>query len=877
MTSWRPMLRIARRDALRARGRSLLVLLMIALPVLTVTAADVVIHTVEVSGAEALDRRLGAADARVEFPGVKTVLQAPDPDLSGTSLRGEAAVPTTLATASEALGRPVRGVRWREGSIRVNTGNGVTSATATETDLSEPLAEGLFRLVEGRLPEQGNEVVVNSALAERGADIGETLDVAGDAAPMIVGIAESTTYRAHPIAAGPLDSFGFPDSTEKTSTWLVDAGGPVTWQDVRLLNEHGAIVLSRAVIETPPPPSQVPVEDYSSSGDEAVFAVVALIVVMALLELVLLAGPAFAVGARKQQRTLALIAATGGTPRQMRRVVLASAVVLGGVAAAVGVFVGIAAAVAVLPIAQRFSGEWLGPFQVPWLHLVGIAAFGLLSAFLAAVVPAVLAARQDVVSVLAGRRGDGRPSLRSPLLGAALLAAGTATATYGAVARGSGEFYIAGSAVLSVLGMLLLIPVVVTTLARFSRRLPLPIRYAVRDAARHRTRTVPAVAAVAATVVGVVALSIGAASDELESQRTYSPLAIEGTGMVSWHTRKTVDTAPIEEAVHRALPASHVTSVRGITEWSSRNEGESVYVEFRAPDGPRRLLDGSTTLLGSSVLVGDTLPGGLLELDSAQRDAVSQVLAAGGAAVLTSRPVPLDQVSVSARYWSKGESAKPEPGIVVPAVYLEIPGAMAPAQAVVSPQVADRLKLDPANVGLVVEGPISAAAEADIQEAAGAVSPNAHIYVERGYQGDDEAAIVLAVLAAVGAVLMLGGTLTATSLALSDAQPDLATLAAIGAAPRTRRAVAAAYAGTIGLVGALLGAAVGFIPGIAVTYPLTSVTWMKVDAEGRPLPDHFLDIPWLLLGGIVVLLPLLTALLVGLTVRSRLGLAARVE
>ena len=69
---------------------------------------------------------------------------------------------------------------------------------------------------------------------------------------------------------------------------------------------------------------------------------------------------------------------------------------------------------------------------------------------------------------------------------------------------------------------------------------------------------------------------------------------------------------------------------------------------------------------------------------------------------------------------------------------------------------------------------------------------------------------------------MLGGTLTATFLALSDARPDLATLSAVGASPRTRRGVAASYAVVVGLVGAVLGAAVGFIPGIAVTWPLTS-------------------------------------------------------
>ena len=153
-------------------------------------------------------------------------------------------------------------------------------------------------------------------------------------------------------------------------------------------------------------------------------AVVVLIVMMALLEVVLLAGPAFAVTARRQARTLALIAAGGGTPRQARRVVLAPGWCSARVAAVLGVLLGIVAGWALMPLLQHYDGTRFGPFDVPWLHLVGIAAFGLLSALLAAVVPAWIASRQDVVAVLAGRRGDRRPSLRSPVLGVVLLGVG---------------------------------------------------------------------------------------------------------------------------------------------------------------------------------------------------------------------------------------------------------------------------------------------------------------------------------------------------------------------------------------------------------------------------------------------------------------------
>ena len=54
MSGWRPALLIARRDALRHRGRSILVLVMISLPVLAVSAAAVVIKTAEVTGVEGM-------------------------------------------------------------------------------------------------------------------------------------------------------------------------------------------------------------------------------------------------------------------------------------------------------------------------------------------------------------------------------------------------------------------------------------------------------------------------------------------------------------------------------------------------------------------------------------------------------------------------------------------------------------------------------------------------------------------------------------------------------------------------------------------------------------------------------------------------------
>jgi putative ABC transport system permease protein len=167
---------------------------------------------------------------------------------------------------------------------------------------------------------------------------------------------------------------------------------------------------------------------------------------------------------------------------------------------------------------------------------------------------------------------------------------------------------------------------------------------------------------------------------------------------------------------------------------------------------------------------------------------------------------------------------------------------------------------------------ITRAAQRDATEALQGATEGTSFYVERGYQAPGETVVIQLVLGALGAVLMLGGTLTATFLALSDSRPDLATLSAVGASPRTRRGVAASYALVVGGVGAVLGAAVGFIPGVAITYPLTTMSYGPASASA-----HYLDIPWLLILALVVVLPLLTAVLVGALARSRLPMVSRLD
>jgi putative ABC transport system permease protein len=879
--AWRLPLRLARRDALRHRARSVLVLVMIALPVLAVTAADVLIQTSHVSGPESVDRRIGAAQALVSVTdGVQTVAQQPDPDNGFPSQDGDG---TTAAATAEQISSLLDGaslVELRRGEVEFRTEKGRTPVEATEVDLDDPVARGLFDLTSGRLPRTPGEVVVNQAVLDFGYEVGDTLELTADDAPSdptIVGVAKSTTARTYPTAAGPVGSFGV--DPQGTHQWLVD-GGPVSWGTVRQLNAIGATVTSREVIDHPPPKSEWPPDVVQTSSDSTTVAVLGLIAVMALIEVVLLAGPAFAVSARKQQRSLALMAAAGGTPKQSRRVVMAGAVVVGGVAAAVGVFLGIGAGRLLQPLLQAKSDTWFGPFEVPWLHLVGVAAFGMLSAFLAAVVPAYLASRQDVVAVLAGRRGDRAPSLRSPALGLVLLGVGIAGSVAGASGSslfGTGEFLIAISAIPAVLGMVLLVPVVLAGLAKLSGSLPLVFRYAVRDANRHRTRTVPAVSAVAATVAGVVALGIGLGSDQAENRETYQPSLPDGVGIVQAYGEDKPWPA-LKAVVVREVPGATVTEQQGLAEDGS-------YTELRAGLGDGSGYTSSSSGLGATVMVSsDALPFGMIGISKDDAARASAMLRKGGVVAFLPAAGRKDGSEVKLIR----QTYDPDTGnslgttrVTAPAAFVDVSGSWLGPSTVVSPQVAAELGATPETVSLAVTGVhVTEKQEEAVDQGMAAVAADSGLYVERGYQPDDAAVVAQLVLILLGAVLMLGGTLTATFLALSDARPDLATLSAVGASPRTRRGVAAAYAVVVGAIGALMGAAVGFIPGIAVTWPLTSQGYSSGGCEnGCTITNSgpYLDVPWLMVLALVVVLPAATALVVGLFARSRLPLVARLD
>ena len=890
--SWRPALRIARRGALRARGRSALVAVMVGTPVALAAAVSVLISTGDVSSEESLPSRLGSSQARITPIG-GTVYQAPDPDRGVSGSDAGSAPAATLAQVQALTGG--RLVPVTTGTVIMRTGQRGLTSDLTEVDLADRAAAGLARLTGGRLPRDTGEIAVGVRLAARGVDIGDRVTIAPGAPLTVVGtvVGEAVALPGH-RAEG-----------DGTTSWLLGRATPVSWEEVLRLNRQGLQVLSRDVVEHPPPDSAIPSEVFDGGYgyvDTAGRAVAVIAITAIMIEVVLLAGPAMAVGARRRARQLALLVASGGDRPDVRRVVLADALVLGICAALAFAALGVAGAAGLVVAIRIWRPDvFPGPLDLIWWQVGAAAALGALAALIAGWAPARQAARADVVAALTGRRGQLRSRRGWPLAGAALAAVGIA-GVFTLGIRPGGEFAVAIGTIVVVLGAVAAMPWLVGLIGRSAGRLPLALRLATRDASRNRSRTAPAAAAVMAAVAGVTVLAIGGASDFAQSRLDYVPRQPMGTTTLSLdppdpggsqtpQARLAGEEATwrrVAAVTSRELPGARFLPIGTVAAGTPQHQ-TALYVagpgcpatpvaegisedclNWQLPAADRTsdavmsvepAVMSPAALAASGVRVGDR---GRAVLES------GGVLVANGALIRPDGTVPLTVYTID----PSGSTEK-----LVRSTVTRVPAAVLPADsgpgmprpgAAMTPQTAERLDVPVSRATGVLTGEpsLSRAQHDRLAEALAGVGQQG-LYTERGFVDTFTVQLLALIVAAVLAVLI--GTLTATGLALADARPDFATLSAVGAAPRTRRLMAGAHALTIGVLGAVAGIAVGFVPGLAVTWPLTMEHYTGAPARTGPV----IDVPWLLLLGIAVVVPLLAAVVMAGTTRSRLALVRR--
>ena len=856
MNRWsgtRAALRIARGDALRHKARSVLVVVMIALPVLALTGADVLARTMQLSTAEKVNRILGRADVELTVVGGHISQVGTG---GGYSSDGAAVVPGThaYATTEAAARRLLPGAHMIdrvEASAQVSVpGRLVQDIEIQGLDLRDPLTTGIAKLVRGRFAATNDEVTVSQPLLDRlHLKLGDTITMSGQQLRVVGIVRNPQAIKADMAYLLPAAVHAPPENTVRHL--LTDTTQPVTWPMVLKLNAHGVVAQSRDVMEHPP--AGVQLATSSTLADKARTIGVATVAVgLAVLEVVLLAGATFAVGARRQRRDLALVAAAGGDERHVRNIVLGGGVVLGVTGALVGVAGGVVVGRLMIPVAQRLADADAGHFDLRPAELVAVALIGIVTGLLAAVMPARTAARDDVVAALTGRRGVVATGGRVPAVGLAMIVLGAVAAAYAAHPPARFTLVLAG-AVIAEIGFVICAPAVVGAVGRTAGVLPLTMRLAVRDASRHRGRTGPAVAAVLAAVAGSVAVSAWITSQLAYDRSTYQPRLRIGQTAIQVYpdpSRPSIDRATLQTVLSRDLPLTGMTAM-STTDCFDAHKCTGVYVKPRADCPPDSVNACAVSIGNGGLAVGDAKV--LDQLLGRHDAAAAAALARGELVVFDSSLAAGGKASL---VFDHANGANDNQHVVTVAAHVtDVGQSGAAVNGILDAAAADRLGIKPQPWGYLLSTSQQPTQGQQDKALSDLSKWSTSLIVERGYSPERWNYGLLA-LAGAAALVTLGATAIATALSAADSRPDLVTLAAVGAAPFLRRKFAANQAAAVAVLGTVLGTLAGLVP-----------AWAVIRAHGgMPFAT-----PWQTIGIVVVGVPVLAATATATLTRSRLS------
>jgi putative ABC transport system permease protein len=782
----RALTRLAWRELRRRSRRTVLVIALVALPVaaLTVGAVSVASSTASQDGRRNL---MGAADALVVL----------------TASAGTAAhVVHDLPAGSRVLS-----VHERSATVPGVRGNDVV-LQLTDLPLHDPLTAGMTKLVRGRAPAGPGEVAATpNVLRDLGLRVGDVLvsNRLGLRARITAQILEPTDEASYRVTTGgPLPATAAASAkTRLLVSWPPGTPGSAAEQ----LRGPGRDVITAAdccSLEVG--------NDGRAIAREAILGLSA----FALLVMGFVIAAAFAIGARRQWRTIGLLrAAAGADDRHIRRLGALQGALCGGA----GVIAGLAGGFAVVAaLGNSLADRVTGTVSVPFDQLALIAAMAIVASAIGAWLPGRSAARMPVLAALGGR-GALRPVARGlPLRGLATAALGTTLLAVAMSAGSVGAGVIGG--VLIVLGFALCAPALVAVLEPLAARAGATTRLAARDVVRHRSRSGPLLAAILA--VASLAL-VGAAVLTADHGRSGDPNDVGiGRDQILLSASAPPAAAP-GGSIH--VPAALRARVRGLLAGATDAE---LGIDARAVDAKGA---GASTILqpaqpemrpggGSGPRSSDVAIGGPRLLSVLDAAAGRTALGRGAAVVLQPGLIEGGQIRIEVPLAGGGTRDARVPAV---AVRPDRPRRQLFVAVVMSPQAAARIGLHATVGAVVVRAPraLTAAERHAVQSEAIAVdraaSPTAGVQIRvAGRPTPDETSASLANLLAIAAALTLAVVATGLALSAAEGQADDTMLAALGADPGTRRRLRATQAGMLVGLGGALALPAGLIPAAVI-------------------------------------------------------------
>lgn len=903
--------RLARRQVWRTKGSSALVVLLIVLPVAALSGGGIFwqshIPTPQQKAALELGRHqawlqvVGGSDPTrwqsVDMPyeyGVET-------DDAGRAVNVEGPRPEDPSQFLPS-GAAVRTVtEW--GSLYVETETGIGQVAATAGDVWDDAFEGRYVVVDGAAPTRGDEAMVSPGLLERmGADIGDDVVlVDSDRAFTVTG----TMRRAD---ARPEDPEVFlpsraADVVGGQERWFIE-----DWQPdlaaLGELNRAGFIAFAQDLAIDPPPGARVATYSNGDSQDMTMLMTGLLLAVFSGYLVVLLAGAAFAVSARRQQQTLAVAASVGAGRSDVFRVVVMQGTVLGAVAGVIGIGLGAAGAWLGLELTDTgavnsFWGNW--GYRVPWLALAGVAVFAVVVGTLSAVAPARTATRGDVLGALRGSRRPAVLQRKRPWWGLGLMIAGLAATVAGVLTlialntadpvdyshplRITAMMAVAFGPVVFQIGFLVAGHWVLVRVGRPLARIGLAPRLASRDSAANPSRVVPAFAAIAACVFIASYAAATTALTAAGNARTYwynGPLHSVSVSVF----QNGPDPAPEALAAAEELLGSTAPRSTALVMAPTSTAFDAETGEVVDPDHPVYALrsqswrncdtcsdDPSAAMNGQlSIVAADDVA---VLLDHPVDEATLRAYREGAALTTTTEYTTPEGEVVITEWTEQGRTdfynalsavdwedesddrfarvPRPLAERAISAVHLDT-GSNHSTQVLIAPETAKTLGIAfaPSQLVGVYDEPLSEAAlDRLMAEASGVrLADGAAVWVMTE-RGPDPVAPWLWLIVAIAGVLVVGASAVVLGLARFERRPDDATLTAVGGSRVLRRNVNAWQAAIIVGIGAVVGTIAGLIPvwGTAQSSAdflrLADLPWPWLAILGVGLPVAITAVAWL--------------------------------
>ena len=301
----------------------------------------------------------------------------------------------------------------------------------------------------------------------------------------------------------------------------------------------------------------------------------------------------FSIIVAQRTRELALIRAMGASRRQVITSVLVEAVVIGLLAAGLGLAAGIGVGAGLAYLFSSFVGGLaLAPLAVPLAAVIASLLVGVLVTVVAAVLPALRASRIPPVAAMQEVATPDRPLTRITVAGALIGAAGAATLGVGLYANvGSPLVLILTGVLVSFVGIALLTPLVSRPVVSVLGRLfswSLPGRLGRLNSGRNPRRTAITAAALMvgiALVTGVTVVMDSAKTSLSQQAEDTIKAQVVISGEQSGPRPPSFDPAVLDRA--SAIPG--VRAAAGLWNDQAVVDGERTYVN--ATDDLARLAD----------------------------------------------------------------------------------------------------------------------------------------------------------------------------------------------------------------------------------------------------------------------------------------------